>query len=170
MARRKYNRSNGGRVRTKLPFIQNDICPPRTIQPLAIFSQRPKKVQTPFSPLQRRRRTGALTGNAGPTCLERLSGLSRLSAQRTRDESDALPQRTAGRSGLSPASLRLLSAHWTWSAVTTPPQRTAGRLDCAGRLRSSLCRPIRPEGLETGHLPPLYRRLDYARPSPTPLR
>ena len=27
MAKRKYNRSNGGRVRTKLPFIQNDICP-----------------------------------------------------------------------------------------------------------------------------------------------
>lgn len=153
-----------------MPFIQNDICPSTDNPAPGDFFPEAQKSPDPFSLLQLRRRTEALTGYAGSTCLENLSGLSRLFAQKARNGGDALPQRTAGRSGLSlaPSACRLPTGPGGEGAA--PPQQSAERLDCAGRLRSSLCQSIRPEGLETRASPASLQTAEPCRLSPNPLR
>ena len=168
MAKRKHNRSNGGRVRTKLPFIQNDICPSTDNLAPGDFFPEAQKSPDPLLP------PSAAQTDWSPDrpCRLDLSGAPAQFQPAIRPEGpdggDALPQWTARQSRLSPSSS---SADWPAGTGTKTLHCTGCRATKRPWPSPSLSLPVSPSAQKAWiqDISRLCGRLDCARPSPTPL-
>ena len=153
-----------------MPFIQNDICPSTDNLAPGDFFPEAQKSPDPLLPSP----SAQTDWSTDRLCRLDLSGAPAQFQPAIRPEgpeaevTPCLSGRLNNPDGLRPPSACRLPTG-PGSGGNVPPQWTAERLDGTGCLRSSLCRPIRPEGLETGHHPPLRTAGQceaISRPSP----